>query len=123
MAKVEGVQPQPFMARVNAAMSPVDIQPGMMLYGEKGLDYRSDKGGYIFIPWQNVEYISVEIALGFYYRGFIVKTDEGHTFEFVGGKVKKALPFIRQYLKPAQIRQRVTAFQRMKKKWQKRINK
>lgn len=123
MAEVETTQSRPFMARTNAVMSPIDIQPGMMIYGDKGLDYRSDNGGYIFIPWQNVEYISAEIALGFYYRGFIVKTDEGRSFEFVGGKLKKALPVIRQHLKPAQIRQRVTAFQRIKKKWQKRFGK
>lgn len=122
MAKVETIS-EAFSARINAAMSPVDIQPGMMVYREEGLDYRSDKGGYIFIPWANVEYVSVEIALGFYYRGFIVKIDDGRTFEFIGGKVKKAIPFMRQYLKPAQIRQRVTAFQRMKKKWKKRFSK
>lgn len=119
----ESYQEKPFQARTNAAMSPMDIQPGTMFYGDKGLDYRSDKGGYIFIPWQNVEYVSVEIAMGFYYRGFIVKTDEGQNFEFIGGKVKQALPIMREHLKPVQIRQRVTAFQRLKNKWQKRFRK
>jgi len=116
-------QVESLMARVNVAMSPMDIQPGMMLYNEKGLDYRADKGGYIFIPWHSVEYISVEIAMGFYFRGFIVKTDEGQSFEFIGGKVRKALPIMRNYLKPTQIRQRVTAYERMKRRLKKRFNK
>lgn len=107
-----------YSAPANAVMSPVNIRPGRLFYGDKALEFRSTSGGYILIPWRNVDYISFEIIWGFYYRGFVVKTTEGQQFEFIGGHGRHASTIMRKYLKAKQLRRRKSAFERMKIRWQ-----
>lgn len=103
-------------AAANAAMSPVNIQPGYLFYGDKAIEFRSNKGGYIIIPWEKIDYVSLEIIMKFYYRGLIIKTTEGQSFEFIGGKPKKALAILEQHLQPEQIRRRLGVLERRKQK-------
>lgn len=100
----------------NAMMSPVNIQQGRIFYGDRGIEFRANTGGgYIQIPWRNVESISMEIFLNFYYRGFFIKTTDGKTFEFVGGKAKKAVAIFREHLKGSQILRRKGILERRRK--------
>src|SRR5699024_12443910 len=97
-------------------MSNVNIQKGIMLYGDSVMEFRvKTHGVYIQIPWKNVKSVSMEIILKFYYRGFFVTTTDGKTFEFVGGKAKKAVSVFREYLKPEQIMRRKGAMERKRK--------
>ncbi|MEQ4549919.1 DUF956 family protein [Weissella sp. GP1] len=99
----------------NAMMSPVNIKQGRMFYGDRGMEFRSNAGGgYIQIPWDTVESVSMEIFLNFYYRGFFVKTTAGQEFEFVGAKAKQAVEIFRNHLKPDQIRRRKGVLERKK---------
>jgi hypothetical protein len=69
----------------NAMMSPVNIQQGRIFYGDRGIEFRANTGGgYIQIPWRNVESVSMEIILNFYYRGFL---------NLLGAKLNKPLQF------------------------------
>lgn len=99
----------------NAMMSPVNIKQGRIFYGDQGIEFRANAGGgYIQIPWTNIETISMEIFLKFYFRGFFIKTTQGQTFEFVGGKAKQALTIFREQLKTDQIRRRKGVLERNK---------
>jgi len=103
-------------ANANAMMSPVNIKQGRIFYGDRGMEFRANAGGgFIQIPWQDIETISIEIILKYYFRGFFVKTKQGQTFEFVGGKAKKALPIFREQLSAEQIRRRKGAMERRRK--------
>lgn len=100
----------------NAMMSPVNIQQGRIFYGDRGIEFRANTGGgYIQIPWRNVESVSMEIILNFYYRGFFVKTTDGKTFEFVGGKAKQAITIFRDHLQGNQILRRKGIMERKRK--------
>lgn len=91
----------------NAVLSPINIRQGKLEIGNSGLDYRPSLGkGYIQIPWRNVKYITVERAFNFWYRGFIVYTTEGQSFEFITNKTKKALMALAGHLKKDQLRLR-----------------
>ncbi|QOD85788.1 DUF956 domain-containing protein [Weissella viridescens] len=123
----ETKQPE-LKAPANALLSPVNIQPGYLFYGTKGIEFRSNKGGYIIVPWEQVEYVSLEIILNVYYRGIIIKIKpnqkvsagqpdmSGRTLEFVGGKPKRALPILQEHLASDQIRHRLGVFARRKAK-------
>jgi hypothetical protein len=101
----------------NAIMSPMNIQQGQVFVGDNGIEYRKNLGpGFIEIPWRNIDYISVEIMFGFYYRGFIVVTTNGQKFEFVATHVKKVMGLAAQQLRPNQLRRRTSIFTRQKSK-------
>ncbi|MBM7617320.1 hypothetical protein JOC36_000869 [Weissella uvarum] len=103
-------------ARANASLSALNIQPGYLFYGDKAIEFRSNKGGYIIIPWEQIDYVSLEIILKVYYRGLIIKTKEDQTFEFVGGKPRQALEIMKKHLQPNQLRRRLGAWERHKMK-------
>ena len=100
----------------NAMMSPVNIKQGRIFYGDRGIEFRANAGGgFIQIPWRDIDTISMEIILKYYFRGFFVKTKQGQTFEFVGGKAKKALPLFREQLSVEQVRRRKGVLERHRK--------
>lgn len=103
--------------RSNAVMSPVSIKNGILEIGENGVEFNTLLGsGFIQIPYKNIEYISAEISMKIFYRGIIIKTTEGQTFEFIISKGKKVINELAKHLQKEQIRYRVSAWKRVTKK-------
>lgn len=99
----------------NAVMSPINIKQGQIQLGNGGIAFHVNLGdGFIDIPWREIDYVSVEIVFGFFYRGIIVKTKNGQNFEFVTSKTKKILAVAQEQLAPEQIRQRTSVMKREK---------
>lgn len=89
-----------YTTRANAMLNPIIPKSGIFLMGEKGIEFRSEKGpGFIQIPWTSVENIFVQMLFGGrYVRGFTIATDEGLLFEFVVNDAKDTLKYMRKYL-------------------------
>lgn len=89
-----------YTTRANALINPILPKSGLFLMGEKGLEFRSEKGpGFIQIPWSSVENVFVQMLFaGRYVRGFTIETDEGQHFEFVVDDAKDTLKYMRKYL-------------------------
>lgn len=103
--------------RSNAVMSPVSIKNGILEIGENGIEFNTLLGsGFIQIPYNNISYVSAEITMKIFYRGLIVKTTEGQTFEFIISKGKKVIKELANHLADDQIRYRIAAWKRVTKK-------
>ena len=74
----------------NAMMSPVNIKQVRIFYGDQGIEFRANAGGgYIQIPWTNIETISMEIFLKFYFRGFLSRRHKVKLLNLSGAKLSK----------------------------------
>lgn len=89
-----------FMTRANSKLNPLSPQSGILLIGDHGIEFRSEKSpGYIQFPWSSITEIRVQIFFkGRYVRGFFIETDENQIFEFIVSDTKEALRNMRKHL-------------------------
>lgn len=89
-----------FMTRANSKLNPIAPQSGIILIGNNGFEFRSEKSpGFIQIPWASIVEVRVQMFFkGKYVRGFFIKTDEEQVFEFIVSDAKEALRNMRKYL-------------------------
>ena len=93
-----------FMTRANSKLNPLAPQSGILLIGNHGIEFRSEKSpGYIQIPWSSIIKIRVQMFFkGRYVRGFFIETDENQEFEFIVSDAKETLRKMRKHLKREQ---------------------
>ena len=93
-----------YTTRANALINPILPKSGLLLMGNAGIEYRSEKGpGFIQIPWTSIIGVRVQMFLGGrYVRGFFIETTEKQLFEFVVDDAKNALKYMRSHLKREQ---------------------
>lgn len=89
-----------FVSKANAFINPVNPKPGILMVGDKGVEYKEETGpGFIQIPWANIKYVRVQMFFkGRYVRGFTFQTDEDQLLEFVVEDAKDSLRSMRKYL-------------------------
>lgn len=89
-----------FVSKANAMINPIDPKSGLLMVGDKGVEFREENGpGFIQIPWVNITRIRVQMFFkGRYVRGFYFETDEGQLLEFVVDEAKDSLRAMRKYL-------------------------
>lgn len=89
-----------FITRANSILNPIDPKSGILLLGNKGLEFRAEKSqGYIQIPWSSIVRVRVQIFFrGRYVRGFFIETDENQELEFIISDAKNVLKKMRKYL-------------------------
>ncbi|OYQ67361.1 DUF956 family protein [Aerococcus sp. 1KP-2016] len=89
-----------FVSKANAMLNPLSPKPGLLMVGDKGVEYVAEAGpGFIQIPWVNIKRIRVQMLFkGRYVRGFYFETDEGQLLEFVVDEAKDSLRAMRKHL-------------------------
>ena len=89
-----------FVSKANAMLNPMNPKSGLLMIGDKGIEYREETGpGFIQIPWANIERIRVQMFFkGRYVRGFYFETDEGQLLEFVVDEAKDSLRTMYKHL-------------------------
>lgn len=102
------------VVKANAVMSAFNVVPGRLTVNQDGLDFlRATGPGFIEIDWSGVEKVSVQIILGFYWRGIYVETKQGE-FEFITARTRKLVKTIGQYIDKNKIVQRKAVIRRKK---------
>lgn len=88
------------VAKANSTLNPLNIKPGYLSIGDKGIEFQSSRGpGFIQIPWEHLAQVRVQIFFGGrYVRGFFLRTDDDREFEFIVSDAKYILKAMRQYL-------------------------
>ena len=89
-----------FMTRGNSKLNPLAPQSGIVILGNNGFEFRSEKSpGFIQIPWSSIVEVRVQMFFkGKYVRGFFIRTDEEQDFEFIVSEAKEALRYMRKHL-------------------------
>lgn len=89
-----------FMTRANSKLNPLAPHSGIILLGNNGFEFRSEKSpGFIQIPWSSIVEVRVQIFFnGMYVRGFFIRTDEEQEFEFIVSDAKETLRNMRKHL-------------------------
>lgn len=93
-----------FLTRANSKLNPLSPKSGILLIGNKGVEFRAEKGpGFIQIPWNSIVEVRVQMLFkGRYVRGFYIETDENQLLEFIVSDAKEALRYMRKHLKREQ---------------------
>lgn len=93
-----------FMTRANSNLNPFAPKSGVLLIGENGIEFRSEKSpGFIQIPWTSISQVRVQMFFkGKYVRGFFIESNEKQTFEFIVSDAKETLKSMRQHLERKQ---------------------
>lgn len=101
-----------FMTRANSMLNPIQPKTGILLIGNKGIEFRAEKGsGYIQIPWESIKLVSVQLFFkGLYVRGFFIETNEDQLLEFIVSDAKEALQKMRVHLKREQFTRKKSNF-------------
>lgn len=92
-----------YATRANSNYQPMNPQSGVLLIGDKGVEFQSEKSrGYIQIPWQSISAVQVQFMFfDRYVRGFTIQTTEDNTtasFEFIVKDAKETLKVMRKHL-------------------------
>lgn len=85
------------MARANCSIVLVDPKPGLILLGERGIEFDADTGGFVQIPWEHVTNVRCDVYRR-YVRSIEVQTDEGQAIPFVVSKGGALLRCIRDHI-------------------------
>lgn len=107
-----------FMTRANSLLNPLAPKAGLLMIGQEGVEFRSEKGsGYIQIPWPSITEVRVQMFFkGWYVRGFFIETNEDQLLEFVVSDAKEALRAMRKHLDRKQFVKNPSNFQQMFKR-------
>ncbi|MFD1429638.1 MULTISPECIES: DUF956 family protein [Lacticaseibacillus] len=88
-----------YAIKVNAMLNPNSPRPGVMAFGDKGMEYRANSGaGFVQIPWENVALIRAQVVGKKHIRGIYIDLDDGRTMNFVVSDAIPALRVARKYL-------------------------
>lgn len=93
-----------YAIKANSFLSASDPKPGMMGFGDGGIEFRTNAGsGYIQIPWENVKLVRAQVYMKKHVRGFFIDTDDGRSFNFVASDAIPALRVMRDHLGSAKL--------------------
>lgn len=89
-----------FVTRANSTYQPLNPKPGLLIIGDKGVEFLSKNGQeFIQIPWHTIQKVHVQLLLkGHYVRGFFIETSDDHRLEFIISKGKDCLRAMYRYL-------------------------